>query len=260
MYTFLQVEGDIVAIEVDPPSLWTKMKGYTAGVENSALVDDGMLESDNSEFVRENCKGKNKVDADFESSRCGNCSSPLENAVCNRSGQSFGEVSNPEEKVPVENDCVNGHNLTASEPSIVGCSSEMNDALHATERLSVTVNSFPSKRPTGRVVAILEGSPRRDTITGFLSVKKWMWSREGYRRDSKKNRHLSTALSCQYLMLTPNDPRFPKMMVPFKSLPDFILKRLEAGDVTLEMDLVAARIADWAEENYIPEAHVTGIF
>ncbi|XP_019260850.1 PREDICTED: DIS3-like exonuclease 2 [Nicotiana attenuata] len=254
------VEGDIVAIEVDPPSLWTKMKGYTAGVENSALVDDGMLESDNSEFVRENCKGKNKVAADFESSSCGNCSSPLENAVCNRSGQSFGEVSNPEEKVPVENVCVNGHNLTASKPSIVGCSSEMNDALHATERLSVTVNSFPSKRPTGRVVAILEGSPRRDTITGFLSVKKWMWSREGYKRDSKKNRHLSTALSCQYLLLTPNDPRFPKMMVPFKSLPDFILKRLEAGDVTLEMDLVAARIADWAEENYIPEAHVTDIF
>ncbi|KAJ8541700.1 hypothetical protein K7X08_002516 [Anisodus acutangulus] len=248
------VEGDIVAVEIDPPSLWTRMKGYTIGVENSALVDDGMLESDNSDFVRENCKGKNKVDTDYEFSSCGNCSSPLENALGYRSR---GEISDPEEKVPAENDYVNRHNL---KPSIVGCYSEINDAMHAMERLSAAVNSFPSKRPTCRVVAILEGSPRRDTIVGFLSVKKWMWSREANKMDLKKNKHLSTALNCQYLLLTPNDPRFPKMMVPFKSLPDFILKRLEAGDVAAEMDLVAARIADWAEENYIPEAHVTDIF
>lgn len=254
------VEGDIVAVEVDPPSLWTRMKGYTVGVENSALVDDGILESDNSGFVRENCKGKNKVDRDYEFSSCGNCPSPLQNALGYRSGQSSGEISGPEEKVPVENDYVNRHNLTAPKPSIVGCYSEINDAMLATERLSAAVNSFPSKRPTGRVVAILEGSPRRDTIVGFLSVKNWMWSREGNKKDLRKNKHLSTALNCQYLLLTPNDPRFTKMMVPFKSLPDFILKRLEAGDVAVEMDLVAARIADWVEENYIPEAHVTDIF
>ncbi|XP_060198062.1 DIS3-like exonuclease 2 isoform X2 [Lycium barbarum] len=245
------VEGDIVAVEVDPPSLWTRMKGYTVGVENASLVDDGMLESDNLDFVRENCKGKNKVDTDYEFSSCGNCSSPLENALGYRNR---GEISDPEEKVQAENDYVNRHNLTAPKPSI-------NDAMHATERLSAAVNSFPSKRPTGRVVAILEGSPRRDTIVGFLSVKKWMWSRECNKKDLKKNnKHLSTALNCQYLLLTPNDPRLPKMMVPFKSLPDFILKRLEAGDVAVELELVAARIADWAEENYIPEAEVTNIF
>lgn len=254
------VEGDIVAVEVDPPSLWTRMKGYTVSIESSSLVDDGMLESDNSDFVRENCKGKNKVDTDYEFSSCGNCSSPLDNALGYRRGQSFGEISHAEEKVPAENDYVNRHNMTALKPSMVGCYSEINDAMHATERLSAAMNSFPSKRPTGRVVAILEGSPRRDTITGFLNVKKWMWSREGNKKDLKKNKHLSTALNCQYLLLTPNDPRFPKMMVPFKSLPDFIVNRLEAGDVAVEMDLVAARIADWAEENYIPEAHVTDIF
>ncbi|CAN4081361.1 unnamed protein product [Withania somnifera] len=251
------VEGDIVAVEIDPPSLWTRMKGYTGGVENSSLVDDGMLESDNSDFVRENCKGK---DTYYEFSSCGNCSSPSENALGFRSGQSFREISDPEEKVPAENDYVNGYNMGALKPSKIGCCSEINDAMRATERLSAAVNSFPSKRPTGRIVAILEGSPRRDTIVGFLSVKKWMWSREGNKKDSKKNKHLSTSLNCQYLLLTPNDPRFPKMMVLFKSLPDLILKRLEAGDVTVEMDLVAARIADWEEENYIPEAHVTDIF
>ncbi|KAM3394752.1 DIS3-like exonuclease 2 [Capsicum galapagoense] len=253
------VEGDIVAVEVDPPSLWTRMKGY-AGVENSALVDDGMLDSDNSDFVRENCKGKNKVDTDYDFRSCGNCSSPFQNVLGCRKKQSFGEISDPEEKVPEDNDYMNRHNLVAPKPSIVGCYSEINDAMLTTERLAAAVNSFPSKRPTGRVVAILEGSPRRDTIVGFLSVKKWMWSREGNKKDLKKSKHLSTALNCQYLLLTPNDPWFPKMMVPFKSLPDFVLKRLEVGDVSVEMDLVAARIADWAEENYIPEAHVTDIF
>ncbi|CAN4119604.1 unnamed protein product [Withania somnifera] len=254
------VEGDIVAVEIDPLSLWTRMKGYTVGVENSSLVDDGMLESDKSDFVTENCKGKNKVDTYYEFSSCGNCSSPLENALGYRSGQPFGEISDPEEKVPVEYDYVNRYNMSDLKPSEVGCYSEIKDATCATERLSASVNSFPSKRPTGRIVAILKGSPRRDTIVGFLGVKKWMWSIEGNKKDLKKNKYLSTALNHQYLLLTPNDPRFPKMMVPFKSLPDLILKRLEAGDVTVEMDLVAARIADWAEENYIPEANVTNIF
>ncbi|CAN4123944.1 unnamed protein product [Withania somnifera] len=254
------VEGDIVAVEIDPPSLWTRMKGYTVGVENSSLVDDGMLESDKSDFVTESCKGKNKVDTYYEFSSCGNCSSPLENALGYRSGQSFGEISDPEEKVPGEYDYVNRYNMSDLKPSEVGCYSEIKDATRVTERLSASVNSFPSKHPTGRIVAILKGSPRRDTIVGFLGVKKWMWSIEGNKKDLKKNKYLSTALNRQYLLLTPNDPRFPKMMVPFKSLPDLILKRLEAGDVTVEMDLVAARIADWAEENYIPEANVTNIF
>ncbi|XP_019182219.1 PREDICTED: DIS3-like exonuclease 2 isoform X2 [Ipomoea nil] len=229
------VEGDIVAIEVDPPSLWIKMKGFSSGtVEDSASADGVILESETSETFIENAKGKMKVDSDYGYITSQNQDPSLENRGC---------CKNDNYKDPIEVGCVNGKG----------------EFLTAAEKLSITVNSFPSKRPTGRVVAIHEASPRRDKIVGFLSIKKWMRNREINKKDSK-NKHSSSVLNYEYLLLTPTDPRFSKMMVPVKSLPDIIKKRLLAGDATVGTDLVGARIVDWGEESCIPEAQIIYAF
>nr|GLL44330.1 DIS3-like exonuclease 2 isoform X1 [Ipomoea trifida] len=255
------VEGDIVAIEVDPPSLWSKMKGFSSGtVEDSASANEVILESETSETFIENVKGKMKVDSDYGYITSQNQDPPSENGGCCKNDNYKGESLYPEKIGQINNVNANGHCFSMPDPIEAGCVNGKGEFLTAAEKLSITVNSFPSKRPTGRVVAIHEASPRRDKIVGFLSIKKWMRNREINKKDSKNNKHSSSVLNYEYLLLTPTDPRFSKMMLPVKSLPDIIKRRLLAGDATVGTDLVGARIVDWGEESCIPEAQIIYAF
>ena len=128
------------------------------------------------------------------------------------------------------------------------------------EKICAAINSFPSKRPTGSVVAIIERSPRRVAVVGFLSVKQWLSSRVLHRKGAKMNKTYLSLSDSEYIQLTPTDPKFPKMVVPVKGLSDCIKKRLEDGDASMEMELVAAQISDWGEESSLPLAHVMHIF
>ncbi|XP_071702289.1 DIS3-like exonuclease 2 [Rutidosis leptorrhynchoides] len=128
------------------------------------------------------------------------------------------------------------------------------------EKLSTLINSFPSKRPTGRVVGIIEMSPRRKSIVGFLRIKQWFYNKEIVNKDAKKNKLLLTSPKRDYIQLISTDPKFPKMMVLVKTLPTNIIKRLEKCDSTLEMELVAAEIVEWSEDFDSPLAHVLHIF
>ncbi|XP_057974717.1 DIS3-like exonuclease 2 isoform X2 [Malania oleifera] len=140
-----------------------------------------------------------------------------------------------------------------------GCADEWNGSMNGLEKICAAVSSFPFKRPTGRVVSIIEKSPRRNAVVGFLSAQKGHSYREAHKKDmnNKKN---SFSFSSKYIQLTPMDPKFPKMRVPVEGLPDCIKNRLEDGDATVETELVAARIDDWCEESPVPQAQVMHIF
>ncbi|KAK3019418.1 hypothetical protein RJ639_004575 [Escallonia herrerae] len=239
------VEGDIVLIKVDRFSLWTKMKGSILTSNNPAVMEDNNLLPTATESVLDYCKEKNKVDGVGEYA---DCSSVLpQNVITENVGPTVSQH--------VNRNCHHGYDA-----SLADCSSEQNEAVSAVEKLCATISLFPSKRPTGRVVAVIERSPRQDAVVGFLGVKEWFFSREGYMKDSKKNRPSLLSSRREYIPLTPTDPKFPRMMVPVKSLPDCIKERLEQCDGMVEMELVAACIVDWREEYMFPQARVMHVF
>ncbi|XP_073306860.1 DIS3-like exonuclease 2 isoform X2 [Primulina huaijiensis] len=210
-------EGDTVAIVIDPPSLWPKMKGSNEILNESACRTSCLEQSEALMFCR----------------------------------------------AMADNRYVNGMLDNGYQPSIHDstkpCYGDDYNLLNIFEKLCYLVSLFPFRRPTGRVVSIIARSSRQDRIVGFLSVKQWLCSRDVKRKDSKKSKHQYN-LNQGYILLTPTDPKFTKMTVPVVNLPISIKKRLEVGDLTVENDIVAAKVVDWAEDSYIPEACVIQIF
>ncbi|WRX31149.1 Ribonuclease II/R - like 3 [Theobroma cacao] len=240
------VEGDIVVIKVDPLGLWTKMKGSTGSSNNSAQVEEYNLVQEVDGLAGNSYKGKGKVDVDCEYAHC-KSGVLLEKGVYDEAGMTRTAAFNN----------VNGHYQSSSDSSHMGFFPGQNEGMNSVDRLAAMTSQFSLKRPTGRVVAIVEKSPRRDAIVGFLNVKQWFSYRELHRKDAKKN---SAIFDREYVTLTSTDPRFPKMIVYVRDLPDRIKKRLEDGDETIEMELVAAQIEDWSAESPFPQARVSHSF
>lgn len=240
------IEGDVVVIKVDPLGLWTKMKGSNGSSNNYAQVEDCNLVQEVNGLGGNSYKGKGKVDADCEYADC-------------RSGVLPGKGFSDETLVTgtAAHNHLNGHHQPSLDSLHVGNFPRQNEGSNSVERLAVMTSQFPLKRPTGRVVAIVEKSLRRDAIVGFLNVKQWFSYHELNGKDAKKNLEI---FDHEYVMLTPTDPRFPKMIVFVRDLPDCIKKRLEDGDVTIEMELLAAQIEDWAAESLFPQARVSHSF
>ncbi|KAK1407916.1 hypothetical protein QVD17_39543 [Tagetes erecta] len=190
------VEGDIVAIKVEPFSSWTKMKGSNEASRPNAYV----------------------------------------------------------------NGSFDGEDVTRDENNHPTGSSTVERRQVILEKLCAMVNAFPSKRPTGRVVSIIEMSPRRKTIVGFLRIKPWLFNRESCQKDTSKSRLVLLSPKRDYIQFISTDPKFPKMMVAVKTLPNSLMKRLEDCDLTLEMELIAAEIVEWSEEYDSPLAHVIHSF
>ncbi|XAR55591.1 Exoribonuclease II [Bertholletia excelsa] len=232
------VEGDIVAIKVDPLCSWTKMKGSAGTSNNFASPDDHSCASGVTELATE--KG-----------------------LCYAGGTSSGtsvalELTGRQAPgVDSRHSSINGHCSSQLDFSQAGFL-DQNAAAVSLEKLCAMINSFPSKRPTGKVLGIIERSHRRDAVVGFLSVKQCLLNRNVSKKDKKKKN--SSSLNHESVMLMPTDPKFPKMSVFVRDLPDVIKKRLDDGDSTIEKELVGARIDDWGEESYIPQAQVLHIF
>jgi DIS3-like exonuclease 2 len=223
------IEGDVVAIKIDPLSLWTRMRGSAGNSTNvSTANNDSDLVIGAAESVPDNCKGKNKLDVDCDYSNHMNGTYSYQNGnICDKS---LGDSS-----------------------SSTGSSSQDQTAV---EKLCEMINSFPSKRPNGKVVSIIDKSPRRDKVLGFLRASRWVSNQES----AKKNKLSLSKSNLDHIPLNSTDPKFPEVMVPIRSLPDSMKKRLYDLDPTVEMDLVSAKIVDWGEESEVPEAQVTNIF
>lgn len=244
------MDGDVVVIEVDPLSFWTKMKGSNAP-SNNPTAEDSNLHLEANGKVGGGCKGKSKTNLDLECADFGNSLAPQKGVHYDESACA-GEV--------VHDNYVNGYHQSASESSLAVPSTGQDEVSDSVGRICAMLSFYPSKRPTGRVVAIVEKSPRRDVIVGFLNVKQWFYYREGCKQNAKKNKCSLSISNREYLEMMPTDPRFPKLMVLVSVLPDCIKKRLENEDATVEMELVAAQIDNWSDKSPFPEAHVSCIF
>ncbi|XP_004290840.1 PREDICTED: DIS3-like exonuclease 2 [Fragaria vesca subsp. vesca] len=251
------VEGDIVAIKINPLPLWTWMKGSAGANKSSAPVEDPNSKLKDNTVVY-NCKGKAKVDEDCEYDSRRSCLLP-ESESCHDESMYLRDSTDSEPVGQSSCDHVAGKYQLASNSSQAGSSYEQNVVKTPVEKMCAIISSFPSKRPTGRVVAIIERSKRRDAVIGYLNVKKWISYREVCRKDMKKNKSLPYS-DHDYIQMTPTDPRFPKMVVLVRNLPDEIKKRLENGDETIEKELFAARVDEWGEESLAPQALILHAF
>lgn len=245
------MEGDIVAIKVDPFTSWTRMKGTSEAHNNMHPMEDANLPGEETEKRGHNCKGKNKVDADVMSDSVR--SSPPDKRRCSEEkvldGTACDNLSSNFEQCDV-------YQSSVVDPSQAHYSSYQDDVSKAIGRVLAVISLYPSKRPTGRVVAILEKSRQRETIVGHLYVKKFLSFQENYMKEMNRKSCLSSSRNCGYVQLMPNDSRFPIMMVLADDLPDCVRKRLDNGDVTVESELVAAQIEEWVEESSAPRAHI----
>ncbi|CAM8942755.1 unnamed protein product [Rhodiola kirilowii] len=216
------VEGDIVAIQVDPLSCWTKMKGSAAQSIGSVSAEGPTIAADVNERTMMGIVEQGIHDINIcrgESSDTGK-------------GEGWiSQVSKTDERIEVA---------------------------ESVRKICCNISSCPLKRPTGKVVAILERSSRRDSIIGHLSAKKCI----EYLDQCKRHYGKSTFPLAyhDYIELMPADPKFSKMVVPVENLPHSVQKRLVDGDTTLEMEIVAAKIDCWREDDPFPRAQVTSTF
>lgn len=123
----------------------------------------------------------------------------------------------------------------------------------AVASLTSLIDSSPGKRPTAKVVAILEKSPRREAVVGFLEMPQQRAGNRGrgMRDDSPQRRR---PVGTMFLM--PVDSRCPKMLVPPSGLPADVQQRLKDGDSTISTELFAARVDAWRVDSYLPMACV----
>ncbi|KAG6537344.1 DIS3-like exonuclease 2 isoform X1 [Zingiber officinale] len=247
------IEGDIVAIVLDPVANWVKLKGVS--VRSSLIPSDGV---DNITEAREvidyNDVHKEIVDLYCKSSIPSTNTLPSDNGYHNHENSGLFEA--------VISDFENGSVVCDKlSNSVKNWELEHREAAIALERICAMISSNQSKRPTGRVLSIIRNSPRRDAVIGFLALKPWVPEGEENRRQSndqllKKSKEPVLLAGLDYIQLIPLDSKFPKMVVNVESLPDCAKDRLKNGDLSIERELIAARVDDWNEESLCPKAQV----
>ncbi|XP_030536129.1 DIS3-like exonuclease 2 isoform X2 [Rhodamnia argentea] len=248
------VEGDIVAIKIDPLSCWTRMKGSSGSSNNSAMTEDGNVFQEINEISGDSSRPQLEIYSELD------CTG---NPIV--SGNDYGDLttsgkSGQSKLIGQESNHINGYHPSSSNHLDRASSSWQNEPEDAIGKISFLISSHPSKRPTGKVVSIIVRSSRRDTVVGFLNVKQWLTFKEGSKKQLKRNKNSSFISEHEFVQLTPTDARFPRMMVLGNDLPEGIRKRLNESDITVEMELVAARIEDWYEESLFPYARVLHVF
>ncbi|KAK8947317.1 hypothetical protein KSP39_PZI006892 [Platanthera zijinensis] len=108
------------------------------------------------------------------------------------------------------------------------------------------MKTHPLKRPTGRVLAILKRSPKRQAVTGYLSMEPSPLDGE--------------LLAMKWIQLIPRDARFPQMSVSVRNLPDSVRERVKSGDLAVKRELVGAEMFEWRKKTIYPQARITDVF
>ncbi|XP_006647917.2 DIS3-like exonuclease 2 [Oryza brachyantha] len=239
------IEGDLVAIALEPVAYWTRMKG--PNIVCNPAIGEGSAVDEVGETNGNHDGKKGQTDA---SCRFGNCSNgqPVLDRMHNRHKNSgFSKAVK----------CENGHATVSENCEDLGeGKTEASRALH---RICAMVYSNPSRRPTGKVLSVIKKSPRRDTVVGFLAPFSVFPDSEQQKNQmnmqvSKSTNHRGSSYFSGLVLLLPTDPKFPRMVVSANALPDSVIKQLEEGAAAKE--LVAARISEWNEESLYPCAQV----
>ncbi|GAB2235200.1 hypothetical protein Droror1_Dr00027694 [Drosera rotundifolia] len=250
------VDGDVVAVKVDPPHLWTRLKS-SAGFSNSSATAENI---DPLTEVSETISGKLKLKENDVANLAndhshGRSASPFPGQELRKGTASPSGILHQEATVLINGNQKNGHH------SVQGPSKE--DRLSESSsvgKLCKNIADFLLKRPTGKVVAVLEPSARRDAVVGFLNLNLNLCLMGSHQKDICCGKSLVPFAYNDYIWLLPTDPKFQKMMVRVEGLPDAIRKRLDENDPTIEKELVAARIVGWDVECPAPEAQLLQSF
>ncbi|MQL79896.1 hypothetical protein Taro_012334 [Colocasia esculenta] len=255
------VEGDVIAVALDPVASWTRLKSSAAPSSNSISVVDS---NGSSEVIEVACN--DEEDANLGHSCCNDCMSHFDKKYRSDETIDIGEAISPgTRKGPTCAGCLSSdHQSVTLDTSNTDYNLEDHEGARSLRRICSMISSYPLKRPTGRVLAIIKPSRRRDTVIGFLSFKKLFSGKVCKNKDDRqvvsRKQNLSLLSDLETVQLIPTDSRFPEMVVPVSSLPDYLREKLKANDLTVEKELIAAQIEDWTEENILPHAHVTHVF
>ncbi|CAA6658824.1 unnamed protein product [Spirodela intermedia] len=223
------VEGDVVAIMLNPVASWTRLKSSAVQLSHSDSIVESTVSLDVTEVVNGTVK-----DISCEHS-CSN-GSKLSSEKCSHRLEKV--VSGPSGPCCLHDD----HQYFTPEALNTVHDLEDGELERSLKGICNLISSFPLKRPTGRVLAIIEPSPRREAVVGFLSAKKRSDEKVFNKQDDgstlSRQHDFSLFSDRENVYLVPTDARFPEMVVT----------------------LLAARIEDWSEESFLPQAHVMHVF
>ncbi|KAK3155318.1 hypothetical protein QOZ80_2BG0201700 [Eleusine coracana subsp. coracana] len=237
------VEGDLVAITLDPIACWTRMKGPNVVAGDAVVREVGETNGNHS-----GKRGQADDSCRFEN-RSNGISVP-DRMHHHHKNSDFSQAVK----------CENG-NAIVSESYERDLNDAESEASRALQRICAMIYSHPSRRPTGKVLSVIKKSPRRDAIVGFLAPfpvlpdgeqQKNQMNGQGLKRMNHNAQPIFTGL----IVLLPTDPKFPQMVVNVSTLPESVRQSFKEGDVALDKELIAARIEEWNEESLFPSAHI----
>nr|XP_027191148.1 DIS3-like exonuclease 2 isoform X3 [Cicer arietinum] len=241
------------------------MKGVNGGSNNTevrdgcnVLVEDSNVSDNNhGTSMHRSSLGQNKEESYQNSSPCRNY--PFSEKRYIYEDNTAQGLANHLSLVALAGcDSNNGLHFEGSASLKINSGGGQSEVMNVVKQLCLLVNSFPSKRPTGRVVAIIERSPRRECIVGHLNLKQCGLFQDINKKDARKNKNFVS--EHEYIQLLPIDPKFPNIKLLVRELPENIKRRLKSDDATIEMDLVAAQLDDWVGESPFPEGHILHVF
>ncbi|KAG2654135.1 DIS3-like exonuclease 2 isoform X1 [Panicum virgatum] len=239
------VEGDLVAITLDPVVQWTRMKGPNATC-NSAIGGDSVVREIGETNGNHNRK-KGQADAGCRFENCSNGVPDLDRMHLHHKNSGFSQAVK----------CENG-NATVLKSNERDFNDGKSETARALQRICAMIHTHPGRRPTGKVLSVMKKSPRRDAVVGFLASFPEFPDGEQQKNqvggNMMNNRAQSAVTGLIYLL--PTDPKFPLMVISVSTLPDSVRQRLREGDAAVEKELVAARLDEWNEESLYPYAHV----
>jgi DIS3-like exonuclease 2 len=240
----LQVEGDIVAITLDPIACWTPMKGLNVVAGANPLVREvGEMNGGHS-------GKKGQIDVSCKFGKCSNGISVLDRMHHHHKNSGFSKAVK----------CENG-NATVLENYERDLNDTNSEASRALQIICDMIYSHRSRRPTGKVLSVVKKSSCRDAIAGFLASFSELPDGEQQKNQmavqalKRMNQNAQSMLS-DLIVLLPTDPKFPQMVTSGSTLPESVRQSLKEGDAALDKELVAARIDEWTEESLSPLAHV----
>lgn len=241
------IEGDTVAITLDPVVQWTRMKGPNSTCNPATGGVSVVREVSETNGNHSSKRGQADTSCRFEN--CSNGLSVSDRMHNHHKNSGFSQAVK----------CENGHAIVPE--SYEDLNEGKTEAAIALQRICSVIYSHPSRRPTGKVVSVIKMSSRRGAVVGFLAPLSEFPDGEPHRNQmnvqgSKRMNHIASSFVTGLVHLLPTDPKFPLMIVSVSTLPDSIRQSLKEGNIAIEKEIVAACIDEWNEESPFPWARV----
>ncbi|CAM6089525.1 unnamed protein product [Calypogeia fissa] len=285
------MEGDVVVVQLNSTSHWPRLKGTNNKQSISSVVEDSAIRVPNSVDndvlcdIPDGTLDHDVVDlSEYRSVSNWDSEDILEGQALSSSlGPSLDEcqlrtpgVGGWDEPIPIEVPSEvfvrgkrNGNSKAGllKEAEIVEevasngiLDNDKTTSEQSLAKVAALVASMPGKRPTGRVVAIIGKSPRREAVIGFLEVQGNSCGGKGHssgpdfspQKAGKKQGSRFGGI----VTFVPIDSRFSRMVVFGNGIPEQLSKRIKDGDPAASNELVVAHVEGWKADSALPRATV----